>query len=58
IISCIDCNGHEVARGLANYSYSEAKLIAQHKSKDIARILGYEGDQELIHRDNMIVLNA
>lgn len=58
IISCIDGNGHEVARGLSNYSYSEAALIARHKSSEIVKILGYEGDQELIHRDNMIVLQA
>ncbi len=58
IISCIDGDGHEIARGLANYSYSEASLIARHKSADIVKILGYKGDQELIHRDNMIVLQA
>ncbi len=58
IISCIDGNGHEIARGLSNYSSSEASLISRHKSSDIKNILGYEGDQELIHRDNMIVLQA
>lgn len=58
IISCIDGDGHEVARGLANYSYSEAALIARHKSAEIVRILGYKGDPELIHRDNMIVLQV
>lgn len=56
IVSCIDGNGHEIARGLANYSSRETALIARHKSTDITNILGYDGDQEFIHRDNMIVL--
>ncbi len=58
IVSCIDGNGHEVARGLTNYSSSEVALIAKHKSAEIVNILGYKGVQELIHRDNMIVFQA
>ena len=56
IISCLDESGKEIARGLTNYSSTEAILIAKHKSTDFMTILGYDGAPELIHRDNMIVL--
>lgn len=56
VIACVDETGREVARGLANYSSSEARRILRHKSAEIADILGYEGDPELIHRDNMVLL--
>lgn len=56
IISCLDESGKEIARGLTNYSSTEAILISRHKSSDFIDILGYDGTPELIHRDNMIVL--
>jgi glutamate 5-kinase len=56
VIACTDESGREVARGLTNYSSSEARRILRHKSSEIADILGYEGDPELIHRDNMVLL--
>lgn len=56
IISCLDESGKEIARGLTNYSSTEAILISRHKSADFIDILGYDGTPELIHRDNMIVL--
>ena len=56
IISCLDESGKEIARGLTNYSSTEALLISRHKSPDFPSILGYEGAPELIHRDNLLVL--
>src|SRR4030095_15314929 len=41
--------GHEVARGLANYSSSEARLIARKPSSEIEKLLGFIGEPELIH---------
>ena len=55
IISCLDESGKEIARGLTNYSSTEAQLISRHKSSDFTGILGYEGAPELIHRDNLLV---
>lgn len=55
LVRCVDPLGHEVARGLVNYSASEAKQIAGVSSDKIAAILRYEGEQELIHRDNMVL---
>ena len=42
-----------IARGLSAYSAADARLIIGHKSREIGRILGYSGREELIHRDDM-----
>ncbi len=51
------CNpaGVEVARGLANYASSEARLIARKPSSDFERLLGFTGEPEMIHRDNLVL---
>ena len=56
IVSCLDPEGHEVARGLVNYSSEEAVRIIGKASDKIESILGYIDEPELIHRDNMVVL--
>ncbi|WP_087686375.1 MULTISPECIES: glutamate 5-kinase [unclassified Pandoraea] len=55
VIACLDEAGHEVARGLSNYSASEARLIRRHPSSDIEQVLGFANEPELIHRDNLIL---
>ncbi|MCE4061655.1 gamma-glutamyl kinase [Pandoraea anapnoica] len=55
VISCVDEAGHEVARGLSNYSASETRLIRRHPSSDIEQVLGFANEPELIHRDNLIL---
>lgn len=55
VVACCDENGSEVARGMINYAASEARLIAGRSSADIPALLGYAGDEELIHRDNLVV---
>jgi len=56
VVSCRAPDGREVARGLVNYSADEAARIIGQPSGRIADILGYRDDEELIHRDNMILL--
>jgi glutamate 5-kinase len=56
IVSCLDSEGREVARGLVNYSSEEATRIIGKASDKIESILGYIDEPELIHRDNMVVL--
>ena len=56
IVSCIDQNEKEVARGLSNYDSTEARLIIGKSSKDIQGLLDYVEEDEIIHRDNMILL--
>jgi len=47
--------GAELARGLANYASSEARLIARKPSSEFERMLGYTAEPEMIHRDNMVM---
>jgi len=56
VVGCLDEQGSEVARGLANYSASQARLIARRPSSEIGALLGYSEEPELIHRDNMVAL--
>ena len=49
-------DGAEVARGLANYSAREARLIARKASSQIEALLGYANEPELIHRTNLVLL--
>ena len=54
LVSCIDSAGRERARGLVNYSSEEARALAGKGSADIESVLGYRGEEELIHRDNLV----
>lgn len=55
LVSCVDSNGVEVARGLVNYNSDEAGRIKGQSTEFISEILGYREDDELIHRDNLVV---
>jgi len=55
-IVCRTLDGMEIARGLVNYSSSEARRIAGHGTPEIEALLGYLDDEELIHRDNLVLL--
>ena len=48
--------GVEVARGLANYSSAEARLIARKPSAQIEALLGYANEPELVHRTNLVLM--
>ena len=56
MVVCLGPEGEEVARGLVNYSADETRRIAGQPSSRFEEILGYMDDQELIHRDNLVVL--
>lgn len=56
VIAVRDPDGREVARGLANYASSEARLICRRSSGDFERLLGYVGEAEMIHRDNLVLI--
>ncbi|MFT3931692.1 MAG: glutamate 5-kinase [Spongiibacteraceae bacterium] len=56
LVACVDMNGVEIARGLVNYAQDEAQKIIGQSSDRIEALLGYEGERELIHRDNLVVL--
>jgi glutamate 5-kinase len=56
VVACVTEDGHDLARGLTNYNAAEARRIARHPSQEIETLLGYGGDEELIHRDNLVLL--
>jgi glutamate 5-kinase len=51
-------SGAEAGRGLSAYAGADIRLIAGHKSSDIATILGYRGRDEIIHRDDLVLTEA
>jgi len=55
IVRCVNDSGREVARGLINYNADETKRIMGQSSEHIEELLGYVGEAELIHRDNLIL---
>lgn len=56
LVSCRDSEGREIARGLVNYSAAETREVMGSPSSAIEGILGYAGDPELIHRDNLVLV--
>ncbi len=56
VVACLDEQGQEVAKGLVNYSAAETARILRTPSNEIAQILGYVDESELIHRDNLILM--
>jgi glutamate 5-kinase len=46
----------EFARGIVDYSSQEIEQILGHKSREIEEILGYRYGDEIVHRDNLVVL--
>lgn len=55
-VHCLNREGRAVAAGLINYPKAEVEKICGHHSSQIPEILGYQGDDEVIHRDNLVKL--
>jgi glutamate 5-kinase len=55
VIAIKDGAGVEIARGLANYSSSEARLLCRKPSGEFERLLGYAAEPEMLHRDNLVL---
>lgn len=56
MVSCVDEAGREVARGLVNYSAEETTKLMGQPSSRIQELIGYVDEEELIHRDNLILV--
>ncbi|WP_427501016.1 glutamate 5-kinase [Methylomonas sp. MED-D] len=56
LVSCLDAHGQEIARGLINYGADDAAKIAGKPSSEFEALLGYADDDELIHRDNLVLV--
>ena len=55
VIAVRDERGTEIARGLANYASSEARLICRKPSGEFEKLLGYMAEPEMLHRDNLVL---
>ena len=58
VIAVRDERGHEIARGLANYSAGEARLLCRKSSNAVEGLLGYVAEPEMIHRDNLVLVRG
>jgi len=56
-IACLDQNGQRVAKGLTNYASEEVAKIQGRKTSEIEKILGYKYSDEVIHRDNLVLVS-
>ncbi len=57
-VQIVDMRGAEIGLGIATYGHDEAKRIKGHSSKKIEEILGYGGRAEIIHRDDLVIMNG
>ena len=58
VIAVRSSAGKEIARGLANYASSEARMLCRKSSADFERLLGYMAEAEMIHRDNLVLTRS
>ena len=56
VIGVRDPGGLEIARGLANYSSAEARLLCRKPSSEFEALLGYAAEPEMLHRDNLVLM--
>lgn len=56
LVKCVDERGVEVARGLISYSSDEIRKIAGARTSDIEKILGYKYSDEVIHRNDLVIM--
>jgi glutamate 5-kinase len=55
VIAINDTSGDEVARGLANYASAEARLICRKATAEFDALLGYTGEPEMVHKNNLVL---
>ena len=55
-VSCLDASEHEFARGLVNYNTQEISQIMGKRTGEIEKILGHHYYDEVIHRDNLVLM--
>jgi glutamate 5-kinase len=55
VIAVQDAQGAEIARGLANYASAEARLICRKSSTEFEALLGYIGEPEMVHKNNLVL---
>jgi glutamate 5-kinase len=57
-VACTDEDGREIARGLVAYASDDMRRIARLPTREIRRVLGYSNGNEVIHRDDLVLVAA
>jgi glutamate 5-kinase len=57
-VSIYSGDGRDIARGLTSYSSTDAKVLQGRRSEEIEKLLGYAGRDEMVHRDNLALLDG
>jgi glutamate 5-kinase len=55
-VYCLDANGQRIAKGITNYSSEDVLKIMGKKTSEMQGALGYRYSDEVVHRDNMVIL--
>ena len=55
LITCLDSDSKELARGISNFSSEELNKIKGLNSKELYKTLGYASEEEAIHRNNLVI---
>ena len=58
LVQVANASGDVLGRGLSAYSDADARRILGHKSREIERLLGYRGRDEMIHRDDLVLADG
>lgn len=58
IVAMVNAEGIEIGRGIVAYDSRHADIICGRQSAEIARLLGFEGRSEMIHRDDLVLTLA
>lgn len=56
MVTCVDLAGSDIAKGLVNYSSADALRIKGISSSHVNEVLGYQGEAEIMHCDNLVIL--
>ncbi len=57
-VHCLDKNGDVIAAGLINYNADHVKKIKGCKTSEVITILGFQDSDEVIHRDNLVLMDS
>jgi len=56
-VYCVDLQGNRIAKGIVNYSSHDTEKIKGKRTSEIEAVLGYKYSDEVVHRDNLVVLS-
>ena len=57
-VRLLDAEGVEFGRGIVNYPAADVLKVKGRRSHEIPRLLGYKVADEIIHRDNLVLLRS